>query len=197
LAVLGALRFGLRRALALSLVALAAGAGAVALAPRAVDLDLGGSRPADRVLRDRYDLVADGARMARAAPLFGEGSGAFVVAFRRAEGGSARRAAGASRATPVVVAVEQGVVGLALFLLLAGAALTRLLRRARRAPERAAVAAAFAAVVAHVLVYGALLADPLAWLLIAAGTAMTLRPPPLRPSVREPAEPERELVGAA
>jgi len=197
LAVLGALRFGLRRALALSLVALAAGAGAVALAPRAVDLDLGGSRPADRVLRDRYDLVADGARVARAAPLFGEGSGAFVVAFRRAEGGSARRAAGASRATPVVVAVEQGVVGLALFLLLAGAALTRLLRRARRAPERAAVAAAFAAVVAHALVYGALLADPLTWLLIAAGTAMTLRPPPLRPSVREPAEPERELVGAA
>jgi O-antigen ligase/polysaccharide polymerase Wzy-like membrane protein len=194
LAVLGALRFGVRPALALSLLAVAIAGAAVALAPRTVDVDLGGSRPADRVLRDRYELVADGARVARDAPLLGEGSGAFVGTFRRAEGGSARRAVDASRATPVAVAVEQGVGGLALYLLLAGAALARLLRRARRAPARAAVGAAFAAVVAHTLVYGAFLADPLTWMLLAAGTAMTLRPPPVRRAVATPAEPERELV---
>jgi hypothetical protein len=198
LAVLGALRFGARRALILAVVAFAVGAGVVALAPGAVDLDLGGSRPADRVIHDRYDLAADGARVARRAPLLGEGSGAFVVSFRRGEGGSVRRARAAERTAPVAVAVELGVVGLGILLLLVGAALVRLLRGARRAPERAAVGAAFAAVVAHGVLYGAFLEDPLTWLLIAAGSAMALAPS-IRVTRRQAPverEEEREPVAA-
>jgi hypothetical protein len=197
LAVLGALRFGVRPALALSVVAVALAAAAVALAPTAVDLDLGGSRASDQVLGDRYDLAAGGVRLWREDLVAGRGSGSFVAEYRGAERTSARRAQAAARTTPVTVAAENGLLGLGVYLVLVVAALARLLRGAREAPERAAIGAAFAALLAHTLLYGAFLADPLTWLLLAMGTGMVRRAPRARRSPaaeRAPAAGEREAV---
>jgi hypothetical protein len=66
-----------------------------------------------------------------------------------------------------------------------------LLRGARRSIARAAIAAAFVALVVHTLLYAAFLEDPLAWALLAIGSA-------LRPAVGHD-EPEEtaELAVAA
>ena len=69
-----------------------------------------------------------------------------------------------------------------------------LLRGARDSIARAAIAAAFVALVVHTLLYAAFLEDPLAWALLAVGTALRCG----RPSDAAAAEPEpAELVAAA
>ena len=91
------------------------------------------------------------------------------------------------------MAAEQGVAGLAVYLALLASALWRLLRRATSAPARAAVAAAFVALLAHTMMYAAFLEDPLAWALLAVGTALAapgsrrgaIVPPEGEPTARE------------
>ena len=53
-------------------------------------------------------------------------------------------------------------------------ALRRLLRGARAEPVRAVVAAGFAALLLHTWAYAAFLEDPMAWTLLAIGTALAL-----------------------
>ena len=182
LAILGAMRWGVRWALILSAGALVLAVAFVALAPGAVHLDLGNSKSADKATSGRYDLIKGGRKLFRDAPLVGQGSGSFARDYRRAEHVSPERAASASHTIPVTVAAEQGVIGLLVYLALLAAALARLFRGARRVPERAAVAAAFVALLAHSLMYAAFLEDPLTWTLLGAGTAMALWA-----AVREPA----------
>jgi O-antigen ligase len=165
LAVLGGLRWGRRRAwvAATAAVLLAAPAGYAVAAGRDVD----------RVTSGRADLVAGGARLFAAAPLLGHGSGSFAREYRRAEDASAQRATSASHTTPLTVAAEQGLVGLAAYVALLAAAFARLLRGPlRSAPARAAVLAAFAGLVVHTMLYAAFLEDPVTWVLLAAGTAL-------------------------
>jgi O-antigen ligase len=182
LAILGAMRWSVRWALILSGGALVVAVAFVALAPGAVNLELGNSRSADKATSGRYDLIKGGLKLFRDAPLVGQGSGSFAREYRRAEHVSPERAASASHTIPVTVAAEQGVIGLLAYLALLAAALARLFRGARRVPERAAVAAAFVALVAHSMMYAAFLEDPLTWTLLGAGTAMALWA-----AVREPA----------
>jgi O-antigen ligase len=182
LAILGAMRWSVRWALILSGGALVVAVAFVALAPGAVNLELGNSRSADKATSGRYDLIKGGLKLFRDAPLVGQGSGSFAREYRRAEHVSPERAASASHTIPVTVAAEQGVIGLVAYLALLAAALARLFRGARRVPERAAVAAAFVALVAHSMMYAAFLEDPLTWTLLGAGTAMALWA-----AVREPA----------
>jgi O-antigen ligase len=182
LAILGAMRWSVRWALILSGGALVVAVAFVALAPGAVNLELGNSRSADKATSGRYDLIKGGLKLFRDAPLVGQGSGSFAREYRRAEHVSPERAASASHTIPVTVAAEQGVIGLVAYLALLSAALARLFRGARRVPERAAVAAAFVALVAHSMMYAAFLEDPLTWTLLGAGTAMALWA-----AVREPA----------
>jgi O-antigen ligase len=182
LAILGAMRWSVRWALILSGGALVVAVAFVALAPGAVNLELGNSKSADKATSGRYDLIKGGLKLFRDAPLVGQGSGSFAREYRRAEHVSPERAASASHTIPVTVAAEQGVVGLVAYLALLAAALARLFRGARRVPERAAVAAAFVALVAHSMMYAAFLEDPLTWTLLGAGTAMALWA-----AVREPA----------
>jgi O-antigen ligase len=190
LAVLGGMRWSARRALALAGVAVAVGVAVVLLAPGALRLDLGSSRSADAATSGRYELVAGGARLFADRPLQGWGSGAFARQYRRAENVSAERATSASHTIPVTVAAEQGVFGLLAYLALVGCALWRLFRRAGASPARAGVAAAFAALVAHTMLYAAFLEDPMAWTLLAVGTALAVAP--ARAVVAEPpGEPER------
>jgi O-antigen ligase len=182
LAILGAMRWSVRWALALSAGALVVAVAFVALAPGAVHLDLGNSRSADKATSGRYDLIKGGLKLFKDAPLVGQGSGSFAREYRRAEHVSPERATSASHTIPVTVAAEQGVIGLIAYLALLAAALARLFRGARTVPERAAVAAAFVALVAHSMMYAAFLEDPLTWTLLGAGTAMALWA-----AVREPA----------
>jgi O-antigen ligase len=193
LAVLGAMRWSVRWALALSGGALVIAVAFVAIAPGAVHLELGNSKSADKATSGRYDLIKGGVKLFADAPLVGQGSGSFAREYRRAEHASTERAASASHTIPVTVAAEQGAVGLAAYLLLMIAAFARLFHRARITPERAAVAAAFTALVAHTMMYAAFLEDPLTWTLLGAGTAMALWPraptPPTAPALRAASAP--------
>jgi O-antigen ligase len=168
LTVLGALRWGLGRAAALVGAFAVAGAIAVLVAPGAVGLE--GS--ADNVSSGRSSLVRGGVELAADKPVAGWGSGAFKTEYRQRQRSSSERASAASHTIPITVAAEQGVGGLVLYLALVGVAIATLLRGARRSVARAAVAAAFVALVAHTLLYAAFLEDPLAWALLALGTAL-------------------------
>lgn len=172
LAVLGGLRWNPRRAAIGAGGLVIAGIVLVLAAPGLINLDLGDAESADNATSGRYDLVEGGVGLIGDAPVQGQGSGSFAREYRRREGVSAARAASASHTIPVTVAAEQGLVGLAVYLALLAAALSRLLRGASRSPARAVVAAGFCALVLHTFVYAAFLEDPLAWALLAVGTAL-------------------------
>ncbi len=169
LAVLAALRWSVRRTLAAVALALVVALAAIALGTDAFK----GGKLANRATSGRAALVEGGLRLARERPLTGWGSGAFAREYRRAEAVSVERASSASHTIPITVLAEQGAGGLLAYLVLLGCALARLLRGARGAgPARAAIAAAFVALVVHTLLYAAFLEDPLAWALLAVGTAL-------------------------
>jgi O-antigen ligase len=180
LLVLGGLRWSPRGALAVAAAGVVVAAVVVALS-----VDLSSGRSADDATSGRYELVAGGVRLFADAPVVGHGSGGFSRAYRRAERVSAERAVSASHTIPVTIAAEQGIPGLALYLALLATAFLVLFRGARRDPVRAAIAAAFTALVLHTWSYAAFLEDPLAWALLALGTALV---PAARPSAeRAPA----------
>jgi O-antigen ligase len=185
LAVLGALRWGAGRAAAVVAVFALAGIVAVLVAPGAVGVD----QSADAATSGRSTLIRGGVDLARERPIAGWGAGAFRHEFRRQEKTSNARASAASHTIPITVAAEQGVGGLLLYLALICVAIGGLLRGARASVARAAIAAAFVALVVHTLLYAAFLEDPLAWALLAVGTA-------LRTTSRAEAQPQ-ELVAAA
>jgi O-antigen ligase len=172
LAVLGALRWGTRRALAVAGAMVAVGAAVVLLAPGLINLQLSGSDDLDSATSGRYDLVAGGVALAGDRPLLGHGSGAFAREYRRAEDASAQKATSASHTTPITVAAEQGVVGLVAYLALVALALRRLGRDARASLPRMVVLAAFCALLLHTMLYAAFLEDPLTWTLLGVGTAL-------------------------
>jgi len=172
LIVLGALRWGTRRAAAIVTAFAVTGALVVLAAPAAVGLD--GS--ADSVSSGRWSLVKGGIELASERPLQGWGAAAFKTEYRAQEKASSERASAASHTIPITVATEQGLGGLALYLALIGVAIATLLRGARRSIARAAVAAAFVALVVHTLLYAAFLEDPLAWALLAVGAALAPEP---------------------
>jgi putative inorganic carbon (HCO3(-)) transporter len=78
----------------------------------------------------------------------------------------------ASHTTPITVAAEQGLIGLAVYLALLAAALGRLLRGASGWPSRAVIAAGFVALVIHTWLYAAFLEDPMTWTLLGVGVAL-------------------------
>ena len=168
LIVLGGLRWGTRRALAIAAAFAAAGALVVVAAPSAVGLE--GS--ADNVSSGRWSLVKGGVELAAERPAQGWGAAAFKTEYRDQQKASGERASAASHTIPITVAAEQGLGGLALYLALIAVALATLLRGTRRSIARAAVAAAFVALVVHTLLYAAFLEDPLAWALLAVGASL-------------------------
>ena len=193
LAVLGGMRWSARKAVALAAGFLVVGAAVVLLAPGALRLDLGNSKSANSATSGRYDLISGGVGLFADRPLEGWGSGSFPRRYRRAEHVSAERATSASHTIPITVMAEQGILGLAVYLALLLCALWRLLRGAAKIPARAAVGAAFVALLAHTMMYAAFLEDPLAWTLLAVGTALAARagrrgaivPPEGEPTARE------------
>jgi O-antigen ligase len=174
LAVLAALRWNARRTFAVAAVAVVGAAVFVIAFPSAVKLDYGSSKSVDKATSGRADLIRGGAELFGDRPALGWGAGSFAREYRKQRKTSSDRAASASHTIPVTVAAEQGVVGLALYLVLVVTALITLLRGARGDPVRAAIAAAFAALVLHTFLYAAFLEDPITWALLGAGLALSV-----------------------
>jgi len=177
LAALAALRWGFQR--------VAAGVGLSAALALVVALALGiNADEVDESSGNRLDLVEGGLSMVLDRPLWGYGSGSFAKRFREREDASSQRAASASHTIPITVAAEQGIVGLAAYLVLVIVSLRLLFSRLgalagrdppRRLVTRAFLAAGFATLVFHTLLYAAFLEDPITWTLLAIGIVL-LRP---------------------
>jgi putative inorganic carbon (HCO3(-)) transporter len=171
LAVVAALRWSVRRVAIIVAIVLGAGAlaGATALAARG---ELPSPKQVNKATVGRSKLVTTGLELWSERPLHGYGSGSFQPEYRRKRDLTRPNAVSASHTTPVTVAAEQGLVGLALYVALVVVALRTLLPGARADLARAVIAAAFAALLVHTMVYAAFLEDPTTWVLLAAGAAL-------------------------
>ena len=118
----------------------------------------------------RAGLVANGIRIAKAHPVAGVGVGGFKRAYAaRVKLRGKEPKAAASHTTPVTVAAETGIVGLALYVALLAALLAQAFRRADRSLAGSvslAAGLALAAVVCHSLFYADFFEDPMTWLLL-------------------------------
>lgn len=190
LAMIAALRWSIRWTVAVVALAAVLAAGAFAASTGV----LSGGRGAEQATSGRSSLVTGGVKLFAERPATGWGSGSFAREYRQAENVSVAKAASASHTIPVTVAAEQGVVGLAAYLVLLFFAFSRCLKGARSGRDpamRVAVAAAFTALVVHTLVYAAFLEDPVTWVLLAVATALSAANPPgarEEPAGDEPAE---------
>jgi O-antigen ligase len=182
LAVLAALRWRPAPVLAAAAVAAAVAVALVVFAPSTLNVETGSQAKLDRITSGRANLVAGGFAMVRDRPLWGYGSGAFAEQYRERERVGSEKVAAASHTIPLTVTAEQGVVGLAAYLVLVGLSLALMFGelRAAVAPPwpgaagvaRAALAAAYAALLLHTLVYAAYLEDPLTWTLLAIAAGL-------------------------
>jgi putative inorganic carbon (HCO3(-)) transporter len=114
----------------------------------------------------RSNLVANGIRIAAHHPVLGVGVGGFKRAYAdrvKLKGKDPKKAA--SHNTPVTVAAETGLVGLALYAWLLAVLLLRAFR-APRSPLRVIAGLGIAAIFVHSLFYNAFFEDPLTWGLI-------------------------------
>jgi O-antigen ligase len=174
LAVVAALRWSLRLVAIIAAVVIAVGAvgGAVALVVRG---DVPSPKEVNRATVGRSKLVSGGLELWTDRPIQGFGSGSFQDEYKRKRNLDRPNAVTASHTTPITVAAEQGLIGLALYAVLIVVALTTLLARATGSLPRAAIGAMFAALIVHTMVYAAFLEDPTTWVLLAAGAALAAR----------------------
>jgi O-antigen ligase len=136
----------------------------------------------NHITSDRTKRVQDTARVIKKHPLIGVGIGGQPRASRELTGSNQPTPNFVSHTTPLTVAAELGVIGLALYtwLLVGGARLIEQVRR-REAALGLALAASFLALFVHALFYSGFLEDPLTWFVIAVAAAYCAQP------VREPA----------
>jgi O-antigen ligase len=172
LAVLGGLRFGPWKAFGALVAIVLVGVVLVVAAPDALNIK-GGEGGADDATSGRVTLTGGGIGLWADHPVAGVGSGGFAVAYRRAERSGERKAVDASHTIPITIAAEQGVIGLAAYLVLLVLVLRRLLRDAEDLPARAAIAAMTIALIVHTMGYAAFLEDPVLWVLLAVGGALS------------------------
>jgi O-antigen ligase len=142
----------------------------------------------------RSSLVANGVRIAAAHPVRGVGVGGFKRAYAarvKRLHGKKNLSSAASHDTPVTVAAETGLPGLALFGWLLWALFGQTFRSRRTVSLVAGVG--LAAILCHSLFYNDFFEDPTTWLLIGlAGFAV-----PRRVELPVPPTPaEREMVAA-
>ena len=186
LAALAALRWSLRRTLAVCAAGVLAAAVFVIAAGGSLKIDLSTEQTLNKDTAGRANLVSEGTKLFEDRPLWGYGSGSFSVAYQKHRtGGSGQLTV--SHTEPVTVAAEQGLPGLAAYLALLAAAFVTLMAGMRRlmpglgapftgeafpAAARAAVLACFVALLAHTLAYAGFLEDPLTWALLAIGSSL-------------------------
>jgi len=130
----------------------------------------------DNATSGRASLIGNGIRIAVANPVAGVGVGSFKRAYADRTGLKGREPRkAASHSTPVTVAAETGLPGLALLGWLGAVALgSTLLGRHRGDAGRAALAVGLTlgAIGVHSLFYNALFEDPMTWALLGL-TALT------------------------
>jgi O-antigen ligase len=210
LAALAALRWSLRWTLAGCAGGIVATAAFVLAAGGSLKIDVSTEQKVNKDTGGRANLVTEGLALFGDRPLWGYGSGSFSVAYQEHRTGGAGRLS-VSHTEPVTVAAEQGLIGIAAYLALLGAAFATLLRGMRTlmpglrgpppagdAPEvwltvgRAAILACFVALIAHTMAYAGFLEDPLTWVLLAVGGSLALAPAP--EGAAAPPQPSREPV---
>ncbi len=191
-----------RRAL-VALVALGLVTCAVLFAvPQLRDDVVGKSRSGvNRVTSGRANLVGQGIRIALDHPVLGVGAGGFSreYAHRRGIVGKDPKRV-ASHTTPVTVAAEEGIVGLALLAWLVAAALLATLRGLGTGfTSRVALATGIVllAIAVHSLFYAAFFEDPMTWALlglVGLGARVPKKPPPqqVKAALPPPAPPVPE-----
>jgi hypothetical protein len=149
----------------------------------------------NRITSGRANLVGQGVRIALAHPVGGVGAGGFSHEYARRlhiPGKDPKRVA--SHTTPVTVAAEEGVVGLALFAWLVAAALLATLRglgRGFTSRVSLATGVVLVAIAVHSLFYNAFFEDPMTWALLglvglAARVPKKTSPPPPQPAAPPP-----------
>jgi hypothetical protein len=151
-----------RRAVGLLALVAALGAGGY-VAVRMIDgADL------NRITSDRTERVEDTVRVIEERPVAGVGIGGQPRASRELTDSDRPTPTFVSHTTPLTVAAELGVIGLALYVwLLAGGVL--LIARVRSQEEALGLAlgASFLALFVHSLFYSGFLEDPVTWLVLA------------------------------
>ena len=150
----------------------------------------------NRVTSGRANLVGQGIRIALDHPVVGVGAGGFsreYVHRRGIIGKDPKRVA--SHTTPVTVAAEEGIVGLALLAWLVAAALLATLRGLGTGfTSRVALATGIVllAIAVHSLFYAAFFEDPMTWALlglVGLSARVPKKPPPARADVGVPPAP--------
>jgi O-antigen ligase len=129
-----------------------------------------GGESLNQITSDRTDRVEDTARVIERNPLIGVGIGGQPRASRRLERSDRPTPNFVSHTTPLTVAAELGVIGLALYawLLVGGARLIAAVQRLEEALGLVLLAS-FLALFVHALFYSGFLEDPLTWLVLAVG----------------------------
>jgi O-antigen ligase len=119
---------------------------------------------------DRSQRVEDTARVVREDPILGVGIGGQPQASRRLSERDRTTPNFVSHTTPLTVAAELGLAGLALYvwLLVGGARLLVAVRRLEPALGLG-LGAAFLALFVHALFYSGFLEDPLTWVVLGVG----------------------------
>jgi O-antigen ligase len=145
----------------------------------------------DRSIRDvtsgRSTRVERTADVVREAPILGVGLGAQPqVSQELAEQNGARTARFVSHTTPLTVAAELGIVGLAIyaFLLAAAIRMVMLLRQYDRVLALS-IGAVLLALFVHAIAYSGFFEDPITWLALGIGAAYLAAPVPARAEAAE------------
>jgi O-antigen ligase len=134
----------------------------------------------NKVTSGRANLVSQGIRIAAEHPVAGVGVGGFRRAYAErtgVAGDDPKRVA--SHTTPITVAAEGGVVGLATLLWLIAAALAATLPRLGRgftSRTSLAIGVALVAITVHSLFYAAFIEDPMTWALLGLVGVVALVP---------------------
>lgn len=149
------------------------------------------------VTSGRWTRVEQTADVVREAPLQGVGLGAQPEASQDlAEKQGSRTARFVSHTTPLTVAAELGLVGLAIYgLLLAATIRLILLLRGRHLPLALSLGAVLLALFAHSLGYSGFFEDPVTWIALGIGAAYLAAPAPARVPAAETSKTEPAPAG--
>jgi O-antigen ligase len=196
LAVLAAWRWDVRATIYVALAAVAVAAVVAVAAPPSLHIGLrGAGSSANSATSGRAKLITGGLSLFADRPLQGYGSGSFAHEYELHKKATAVNATSASHTTPITVAAEQGILGLALYAALLVAAFMVLFAAAGRSPPRIALAACFAALVLHTWTYADFLEDPMTWTLLGIGVALALARVAASVPERQPARADPVAAG--
>jgi hypothetical protein len=167
-------------------IGLLAAALAVTLAAAAVAATSVEGRSARDVTSGRSRLVSVTLEAFEARPLAGVGVGGQPQASTE-ESGRGSPSRNASHTTPLTVLAELGVIGLALYAWLVGAAAWALALVVRREPAFGmGLAAVFGALLVHSFLYAGFFEDPLTWGVLGVTAAVLTQSPAAAPAAGPP-----------